>query len=88
MDESKSQTYETSQKIFQKIKESLSEFLSLDLSKLHVHNDWSSIPYLQDHLNFLLEQVCGLSDNLKDEPPAALPDEVKALRDSFTEYVP
>lgn len=88
MNEKANKTYEIIQETFRHINLKLLEISSLDLSGVHVGDDWSLIPHLKDHLEFLAEQVSGLSDNLKDSPPPQLPDEVKALRDSFTESVP
>lgn len=50
-------------------REKLTELSNTDLSGIHVHHEWSWIPYVKDHLDFLVEQAGGLSDNLRDSPP-------------------
>jgi hypothetical protein len=38
------------------------------------------MPYVKDHLDFLIEQVGGLSENLQDAPPPDAPEEIIALK--------
>jgi len=84
MTENRSKTYDQVHEIFQQINLKFLELSKLDLSNLHVHSDWSLIPYLQDHLSFLVDQISGLSENLKDSPPERS-DEIKELKNSFEE---
>jgi len=88
MTENHSKTYEEAQEIFQQIKLKFLELSKLDLSNLHVHNDWSLIPHVQDHLSFLIDQISGLSESLKDSPPPETSSEVKSIKDSFSESIP
>lgn len=64
------------------VNEKLLEVSQLDLSQIHIGQDWSWIPYAKDHLDFVIEQVNGLKVNLKDEPPPVIPEELDILRGS------
>ena len=81
------ETYKTVQDAFQQIKKKLVEISNLDLSKIHVGHEWSWLPHVKDHLEFLAEQVVGLSDNLHDSPPPQTPEEIEALRKMMVEEV-
>lgn len=73
-------TYKAVQDALQQIKQKLVEVSTNDLSKIHVGHEWSWMPYVKDHLEFLAEQVIGLSDNLRNAPPPETPEEIEALR--------
>jgi hypothetical protein len=47
----------------------LTELSNKDFSNIHVDQAWSWMPYVKDHIQFLLEQTDGLLQNLKDVPP-------------------
>lgn len=55
------------------ILEKLTELSKEDLTNVHVSHEWSWVPYVKDHLDFLIEQVGGLLDNLKGSPPPVDP---------------
>lgn len=44
----------------------LAQILSQELGEIRVKDDWSSIPETTAHVQFLLEQVLGVSNNLED----------------------
>lgn len=78
-------TYKVVQDALQQIKQKLVDISTLDLSKIHVGHEWSWLPYVKDHLEFLAEQVIGLSDNLRDAPPPETPEEIEALQKMMAE---
>jgi hypothetical protein len=80
MPEQRSDTYSTVHTALEQIKQKLVELSSHDLSKIHIGHEWSWMPYVKDHLDFLVEQVGGLSENLQDAPPPSTPEEIKVLR--------
>jgi hypothetical protein len=80
MSEQRSDTYSTVHTTLEQIKQKLVELSSHDLSKIHIGHEWSWMPYVKDHLDFLVEQVGGLSENLQDAPPPSTPEEIKVLR--------
>jgi len=51
----------------------LEELAAGDVSGLHVDAQWSSIPYPDDHLVFLRDQVSGLAASLREGPPPNQP---------------
>jgi len=51
------------------IKTQLEELLNLDFSNLSVDFQWSAIPDVKEHLEFLLQQASGLQTSLKDVVP-------------------
>jgi len=76
--EAYSKVYDT----LQEIKKNLIELSKQDLTNIHVGQEWSWIPYTNEHIAFLVEQVNGLAVNLRDEPPPVLPEELDILRGS------
>jgi len=72
-EQEKSQSYKTTFEALRKIEKKLVDLLSTDLSKIHVSNEWSLIPHINDHLQFLVEQVDGLIQGLQDSPPPPSP---------------
>jgi hypothetical protein len=54
------------------IHESLVQLSKNDFSKIHVDMNWSLIPYVKDHLDFLAEQTGELLTNLRDSPPPSI----------------
>jgi len=79
-DQQHNDTYNTVHMTLEQIKQKISELSSLDLSNVHVGHEWSWMPYIKDHLEFLVDQIGGLIENLRDAPPPALPEEIKALK--------
>lgn len=51
----------------------LEELLSCDLSQLHVDSSWSNIPYVEDHVLFVRDQLSGLAEGLRSGPPDKKP---------------
>ena len=81
MFEHRNDSYRMVQNFLKEIQQKVVELSKTDLSKIHVSQEWSGVPYVMDHLDFLAEQISGLIDGLKDAPPPELPDEIKALRE-------
>lgn len=40
-----------------------------DLEGIEVEEEWSNIPFVREHLEFILEQTEGLSSSLRDKVP-------------------
>ena len=69
------------QTTFKEILEKLTKLSSTDLSKIHISHEWSFMPYVNDHLEFLIEQTSGLLESLNDSPPPKTLEEIKTLND-------
>ena len=69
------------QTTFKEILEKLTKLSSTDLSKIHISYEWSWVPYVKDHLTFLIEQVEGLATSLQDTKPPETLAEIKALKE-------
>ena len=80
MSEQRSDSYTKVHVVLEEFKQKLAELSALDLSKIHISHEWSWMPYVKDHLDFLIEQVGGLSENLQDAPPPDAPEEIIALK--------
>jgi hypothetical protein len=80
MSEQRSDIYNVIHVALEEFKQKLIELSALDLSKIHIGHEWSWMPYVKDHLDFLVEQVGGLAENLQDAPPPSTPEEIKVLR--------
>ena len=80
MSEQRSDSYTKVHVALEEFKQKLVEISALDLSKIHISHEWSWMPYVKDHLDFLIEQVGGLSENLQDAPPPDAPEEIIALK--------
>jgi hypothetical protein len=80
MSEQRSDSYTKVHVALEEFKQKLVEISALDLSKIHISHEWSWMPYVKDHLDFLIEQVGGLSENLQDSPPPETPEEIKTLK--------
>jgi hypothetical protein len=80
MSEERSDSYTKVHVVLEEFKQKLVEISALDLSKIHISHEWSWVPYVKDHLDFLIEQVGGLSENLQDSPPPETPEEIKTLK--------
>lgn len=65
--------YRKAQESLKQIVDNLTELSTLDLSRIHVGVDWSWVPHVKDHIDFLVEQTQGLIDNLHDSPPPVAP---------------
>ena len=61
------------------IRQKLIELSNTDLLSVHVHHEWSWIPYLKDHLEFLVEQTTCIENALRDEPPPVVEDDIKRV---------
>lgn len=57
----------------------LSELSKEDLTNIHVNQEWSWIPYVKDHLDFLIEQTDGIAIALRDAPPPVTLEDVARL---------
>ena len=66
----------------EKIKKNLIDVTEVELSGLHVDHEWSWVPYVKDHVDFLLEQVEGIKTHLRDSPPPKASDFVEELKKS------
>jgi len=79
MSEQKSETYYYVRKELEEIKKKLSELSSADLSNIHVGIEWTWMPYVKDHIDFLVEQTDGILQNIQDSPPPTIKniDEIK-----------
>lgn len=62
-------SYEEVQDSLKQINDKLMKLSKEDLSKIHISAEWSWVPYVKDHIEFLIEQVQGLVDNLQNSPP-------------------
>ena len=79
--EQKSDAYSKVYITLEEFKQKLVELSSTDLSKIHIGHEWSWVPYVKDHLTFLIEQVEGLTASLQDTKPPETSDEIKALKE-------
>jgi len=70
------------QTAFKEILEKLTKLSSTDLSEIHIGHEWSWMPYVKDHLTFLIEQVEGLTESLQDTKPPETLTEIKALKET------
>ena len=75
-----SDTFQKVQTSLREIKNKLIDLSKDDLTNLHVHHDWSWVPYLQDHLEFLAEQVAGVEHSLRDAPPPVSPEDLENMK--------
>jgi hypothetical protein len=64
------------QMTLKEIVEKLTELSKEDLTNIHVNQEWSWIPYVKDHLDFLIEQTGGVGDALRDAPPPVTPEDL------------
>jgi len=71
MSEQKSNEYSHVCKTLDEIKKKLTELSFTDLSKIHVGAEWTWMPYVKDHIDFLIEQTDGILQNIQDSPPPA-----------------
>lgn len=71
------------QTTLKEIVEKLTELSKEDLTNIHVNQEWSWIPYVKDHLDFLIEQTGGVGDALRDAPPPVTPEDMarRTLKD-------
>ena len=68
-EEARSEPHQRLSGALEEICKKLTELSKEDFSSLHVGIEWSWMPYVKDHLDFLLEQTEGMRHNLKDSPP-------------------
>ena len=71
-EENRSEAHQKLSGALEEICKKLTELSREDFSNLHVGIEWSWMPYVKDHLEFLLQQTEGFSLNLKDLPPPTL----------------
>lgn len=64
-----SESYQSAIEALTTSRQIIANLSMVDLSKIHVDHNWSWVPYLKDHVDFLIEQIDGLINNLKDSPP-------------------
>ena len=68
-EETRSEAHHKLSGAHEEICKKLTELSKDDFSSLHVGIEWTWMPYVKDHLEFLLEQTGGILQNLKDSPP-------------------
>lgn len=81
MPQQQSDSFKNVQVTLEEFKQKLIILLSTDLSKIHISHEWSFMPYVNDHLEFLIEQTSGLLESLNDSPPPKTLEEIKTLND-------
>jgi len=74
MSDQRSEVYLKVQSTLKEFREKLTELSNTDLSGIHVDKEWSWIPYVKDHLDFLAEQTAGVEGALRDTPPPVSED--------------
>lgn len=84
MSEQRNDSYTRVHDVLKEFNQKLVKLSSVDLSKIHIGHEWSWMPHVKDHLEFLIEQVTGLVDNLHDAPPPKTSEEIKTLRNNQT----
>ena len=80
-----SAVFKCAQTTLKEIKIKIQELSNSDLSSVHVNHEWSWIPYLKDHLEFLIEQIGGLETSLRDGPPPVSDEDLKKLSEFKTQ---
>lgn len=80
----RSKVFLNTQATLKDIRIKLIELSKSDLSNVHVGQDWSWIPYVKDHLEFLIEQVAGVEVALQDGPPPVAPEDLARLTEETT----
>lgn len=50
--------------------EKLSTIIKDDIENIEVDEEWSNIPFVLEHLEFLVDQTKGLSESLRDKGQA------------------
>lgn len=75
----RSDAFLKTQETLKEIKIKLAELSKADLTNIHVGQEWSWIPYIKDHLDFLLEQVGGVESALQDGPPPVAPEDLERI---------
>jgi len=78
MSEQKSDTYNHVYSSLDEFRKKLIELSMMDLSSIHVGVEWSWMPYVKDHIDFLIEQTDGVIQNLNDSPPPS-PKKIEEL---------
>lgn len=48
-----------------------------NLEGIEVEEEWSNIPFVREHLEFILEQTEGLSSSLRDKAPGDVEENSK-----------
>lgn len=70
MDSTKhSEVFLKTQTVLKETRNKLTELYQFNLTDIHVSHEWSWIPYVKDHLDFLVEQLGGVEQALRDAPP-------------------
>ena len=70
MDSTKhSEVFLKTQTVLKETRNKLTELSQFNLTDIHVSHEWSWIPYVKDHLDFLVEQLGGVEQALRDAPP-------------------
>lgn len=69
MDSTKhSEAFLKTQTVLKEVRNKLTELSQFNLTDIHVSHEWSWIPYVKDHLDFLVEQLGGIEQALRDAP--------------------
>ena len=72
-------TFSNALMTMREIRQKLIELSNTDLSNVHVHHEWSWIPYLKDHLEFLVEQTTGIENALREGPPPVAEKDIERV---------
>jgi hypothetical protein len=67
------------QTTLKEVRTKLVELSQSNLADIHVSHEWSWIPYVKDHIDFLIEQIGGIERALKDAPPPVTPEDIARL---------
>lgn len=77
-------TFNDTKEALRNIRIKLIELSNSDLSNVHVGQDWSWIPFVKDHLEFLIEQTAGVEAALQDGPPPVSTEDLKKIVEAST----
>ncbi|MBM3194146.1 MAG: hypothetical protein FJZ60_00095 [Chlamydiae bacterium] len=73
----RSEAFLKAQAVLKETREKLTELSNSDLSGVHISHEWSWIPYLKEHLSFLIEQTGGVELALRDGAPPVTEEDLK-----------
>ena len=79
MDSTKaSETFLNAQAVLKETRNKLLELSNSNLEDIHVSYKLSWIPYVKDHLDFLVEQLNGIEQALRDAPAPVTQEDIVA----------
>ena len=83
MDSTKhSEAFLKTRTVLKEARNKLAELSQSNLADIHVSHEWSWIPYVKDHLDFLVEQLGGVEQALRDAPPPVSPEDLTRLTEN------